>query len=91
MMVSKEEVKHLAWLARIELDDKELEVYTKQVEQIISYFDTLDKISLEDIHISQRSVPYSKFRDDVPKESTDNVLSVVKNSKEKFVKAPKMA
>ena len=68
-----------------------LEVYTKQVEQIISYFDTLDKISLEDIHISQRSVPYSKFRDDVPKESTDNVLSVVKNSKEKFVKAPKMA
>ena len=89
-MVIKDEVKHLAWLARMELDDKELEVYTRQVEQIIGYFDTLDKISLEDSQVSQRSASYSKFRDDVPKESTDNVFSVVKNSKERFVKAPKM-
>lgn len=89
-MVSKEEVKHLAWLARIELDDKELEVYTTQVEQIIGYFDILDKISLEDVQVSQRSVSYTKFRDDVPKESSDNALSVVKNTKERFVKAPKM-
>ncbi|MBI5133488.1 MAG: Asp-tRNA(Asn)/Glu-tRNA(Gln) amidotransferase subunit GatC [Thaumarchaeota archaeon] len=89
-MVSKEEVKHLAWLARIELDDKELKVYTKQVEQIIGYFDILDRISLEDVQVSQRSVSYTKFRDDVPKESSDNALSVVKNTKEKFVKAPKM-
>lgn len=89
-MVSKEEVKHLAWLARIELDDKELEVYTKQGEQIIGYFDILDKISLEDVQVSQRSVSYTKFRDDVPKESSDNALSVVKNTKERFVKAPKM-
>jgi aspartyl-tRNA(Asn)/glutamyl-tRNA(Gln) amidotransferase subunit C len=88
-MVSKEEVKHLAWLARMDLDDKELEVYTKQVEQIIGYFDTLDKISLEDIQVSKRSTSYTKFRDDIPIESTDT-LSVVKNSKERFVKAPKM-
>lgn len=89
-MVTKEEVKHLAWLARMELDDKELEVYTKQVEQIIDYFDTLDKISLEDIHVSQRSASYEKFRDDIPEESDSNVLSVVRNSKDGFVKAPKM-
>lgn len=89
-MVSKEEVKHLAWLARIELDDKELQVYTTQVEQIIGYFDILDKISLEDVQVSQRSVSYTKFRDDVPKESSANALSVVKNTKERFVKAPKM-
>lgn len=89
-MVSKEEVKHLAWLARIELDDKELQVYTTQVEQIIGYFDILDRISLEDVQVSQRSVSYTKFRDDVPKESSDNALSVVKNTKERFVKAPKM-
>lgn len=89
-MVSKEEVKHLAWLARIELDDKELQVYTTQVEQIIGYFDILDKISLENVQVSQRSVSYTKFRDDVPKESSDNALSVVKNTKERFVKAPKM-
>ncbi|MFQ5940806.1 MAG: Asp-tRNA(Asn)/Glu-tRNA(Gln) amidotransferase subunit GatC [Nitrososphaerales archaeon] len=89
-MVSIKEVKHLAWLARMELDDKELEVYTKQVEQIIGYFDTLDKVSLEDIQVSHKGVSYAKFRDDVPKDSGDKALGVVKNSKERFVKAPKM-
>lgn len=89
-MVSKEELKHLAWLARIELDDKELEVYTIQVEEMVGYFDLLDKISLEDIEVSQQSVSLASLRDDIPKESDANTLSVVKNSKERFVKAPKM-
>ena len=89
-MVSKEEVKHIAWLARMELDEEELEVYTQQVEQLIGYFDTLDKLSLEDIQVSQRIVSYVKFRDDIPKESNDKALKVVKNRKERFVKAPKM-
>ena len=89
-MVSKEELKHLAWLARIELDDKELEVYTIQVEEMVDYFDLLDKISLEDIEVSQQSVSLASLRDDISKESDANTLSVVKNSKERFVKAPKM-
>lgn len=90
MMDSKAEVKHLAWLARIELDDNALEVYSRQIEQIISYFDVLDNISLEDVQILQRSVPYTNFRDDIPTQSNDNVLSVVKNTKDRFVRAPKM-
>lgn len=89
-MVSKDEVKHLAWLARIELDDKELEVYTEQIENIIQYFNILDKISLEGTEVSRHNIPYVHFRDDVPKDSDDTVLSVVKNSKGRFVKAPKM-
>ncbi len=89
-MVNKEELKHLAWLARIELDDKELEVYTIQVEEMVGYFDLLDKISLEDIEVSQQSVSLASLRDDILKESDANTLSVVKNSKERFVKAPKM-
>ena len=89
-MVSQEEVKHIAWLARMELDEEELEVYTQQVEQLIGYFDTLDKLSLEDIQVSQRIASYVKFRDDIPKESNDKALKVVKNRKERFVKAPKM-
>jgi len=89
-MVSKEEVKHLAWLARMELTDKELEVYTKQVEQIISYLDTLDKISLQDIKPLKAGIAYTKFREDEIVESKEDTLSVVKNAKDRFVKAPKM-
>ena len=89
-MVSKEEVKHLAWLARMELTDKELEVYTKQVEHIIGYLNTLDKISLENITPLKRGIPYAKFREDNIVECKEDTLSVVKNLKDKFVKAPKM-
>ena len=89
-MVSKEEVKHLAWLARMELTDKELEVYTKQVEQIIAYFNTLDKISLENIKPLKAGIAYTKFREDDIVECKEDTLSVVKNLKDKFVKAPKM-
>lgn len=89
-MVSKEEVKHLTWLARMDLTDKELEVYTKQVEQIIGYLNTLDKISLENIKPSRMSIDYTKFRDDTVIERGEDALSVVKNLKERFVKAPKM-
>jgi len=89
-MVSKEEVKHLAWLARMELTDKELEVYTKQVEQIIGYLNTLDKISLENIEPLKTGIAYTKFREDDVVERKEDVLSVVKNSKDRFVKAPKM-
>jgi aspartyl-tRNA(Asn)/glutamyl-tRNA(Gln) amidotransferase subunit C len=89
-MVRKEEVRHLAWLARIELDDTELEVYTKQIEKIVGYFDMLDKVSLEHIQVSQRSVSYTKFREDVSKEFERDAWAVVKNAKDRFVKAPKM-
>ncbi len=89
-MVSKEEVKRLAWLARMELTDKELEVYTKQVEEIIGYFNTLDKISLENIKPLKTSIDYTKFREDDIVECKEDTLSVVKNLKDKFVKAPKM-
>lgn len=85
-----EEVKHLAWLARMELTDKELQVYTKQVEQIIGYLDTLDKISLQDIKPLRTGIAYTKFREDDIVESREDTLSVVKNAKDRFVKAPKM-
>jgi aspartyl-tRNA(Asn)/glutamyl-tRNA(Gln) amidotransferase subunit C len=89
-MVTKEEVKHLAWLARMELTDKELEVYTKQIEEIISYLNTLDKISLQDVKPLKTSIAYTKFRDDEIVESKEDTMSVVKNAKDRFVKAPKM-
>ena len=89
-MVTKEEVKHLAWLARMELTDKELEVYTKQIEEIISYLDTLDKISLQDVKPLKTGMAYTQFREDEIVESKEDTMSVVKNAKDRFVKAPKM-
>jgi Asp-tRNA(Asn)/Glu-tRNA(Gln) amidotransferase C subunit len=34
-MVSKDEIKHLGWLSRLELTDKDLDRYVSQIDEII--------------------------------------------------------
>lgn len=42
-MISKEEVKHIAKLARIELEEKEVENFQKDFSSILDYFELLKK------------------------------------------------
>ena len=49
MVVTREEVKHLGWLAKLEMSDVELQRYTSQIEDIISYLNKLDTIPLEEV------------------------------------------
>lgn len=42
-MISEEEVKHIAKLARLELSDKEIEKMQKDLSGILDYFDLLKK------------------------------------------------
>jgi aspartyl-tRNA(Asn)/glutamyl-tRNA(Gln) amidotransferase subunit C len=88
-MVNREEVRHLAWLVRIELSEKEEEVYTRQIEQIIEYLNILDSISL-DTKPPRNVVEYTNLRDDEAVECKEDTVSVVRNVKDRFVKAPRM-
>ncbi|MBI3631589.1 MAG: Asp-tRNA(Asn)/Glu-tRNA(Gln) amidotransferase subunit GatC [Candidatus Staskawiczbacteria bacterium] len=42
-MISKEEVKHIAKLSRLELTEKEIEDMQKNLSAILDYFDSLKK------------------------------------------------
>ena len=42
-MISKEEVRHIAELARLELSEKEIEKMQKDLSAILDYFDLLKK------------------------------------------------
>lgn len=53
-MISKEEVKHIAKLARLELTEKEIEKMQKDLSSILDYFDLLKKIPKTEV--IQRSV-----------------------------------
>lgn len=44
MRVDDEDVRHVASLARIDLDDDELEQFAGQFADILAYFDTLDEV-----------------------------------------------
>ena len=47
-MITKDQLKHLSKLSKIDLTENEFETYTKQIEKIIKYLDKLDEISFEE-------------------------------------------
>ena len=48
-MVSKDEIKHLGWLSRLELTDEEIVRYTFQIKEVMKYLNKLDSISLSEV------------------------------------------
>ncbi len=88
-MVTKEQVKHLSWLARIDLSDEELLKYTAQIEQIISYLDKLDSMPLENAPPVKEKKSLVDLRSDDPASFDGDVIGT-KYRKDGFVKAPRM-
>ena len=89
MVVTKEEVRHLGWLAKIEMSDAELQQYTTQIEGIINYLNKLDTIPLEQVETIAVKKNFSDVREDSSTDFEGKVLET-KNMKEGFVKGPRM-
>ena len=89
MVVIREEVKHLGWLAKLEMSDAELQRYTAQIEEIISYLNMLDTIPLEQVKPIAMKRKFSELRKDAPENFEDAVLGT-RYRKDGFVKGPRM-
>ena len=87
-MVKREEIEHAADLIKIDL--KEHEKYFKQVEKILSYFDILDKASIESEDLVTQELPIEKLREDRYTPYDEKLIGKLKNYKGTFIKAPKM-
>jgi aspartyl-tRNA(Asn)/glutamyl-tRNA(Gln) amidotransferase subunit C len=65
MKVSKEEIKHIANLANLNLTEQEIEKYTKDMENIIDFVEVLNSEDTEGIEKSKaRLESYNVFRKD---------------------------
>lgn len=65
MAISKETVKYVANLARIELGNKELEKLAQQLQDILKFIDKLKQIEIKDIKPTSHILPIKNvFRDD---------------------------
>jgi aspartyl-tRNA(Asn)/glutamyl-tRNA(Gln) amidotransferase subunit C len=70
MAITKDTVKYVAQLARIELKAKELEELAGQLQEIINFIDKLKKIEIKNIPATSHILPISNvFREDKPQES----------------------
>jgi aspartyl-tRNA(Asn)/glutamyl-tRNA(Gln) amidotransferase subunit C len=89
-MVSREHVKHLAWLSRLDLSNDESEKYHKEIEKIIEYLDRLDSLTLSDVEPRYYKRSVSEFRNDEVLETGTDLSKTTKYVKDGYVKAPKM-
>ncbi len=83
-MLSKEQVLHVAKLAKIELTEVEIEKFQKQLSAVIDYFDILK--SVDTSHISPRTHTVeltNRFQEKGVGESTLERSDALKNAKEK--------
>src|SRR6056297_1625521 len=66
-MISKEEVQHIANLARLRLTDEEIKEMQKDLDSILDYVEKLQEVDTEGIELSLPSG--HDFRSDEPEES----------------------
>ena len=74
--MTNEEVLKVAHLARVSIDDNEIEMYKGQLEAIMDEINKINEVEIidDDIMISPSS-NINKYREDVPKNAKDDVLS----------------
>jgi len=73
MAITKDTVKYVAHLARIELVPKELETLSQQLQEILGFIDKLKQVDIKDIPPTSHILPINNvLRDDSSAESLSN-------------------
>ena len=91
--ISSEEVKKVAKLARLELNENEINNHAKQLEKILDYIKQLEKINTDNIPCTTRAIEVvNAFRKDEHKnyENAEQLLDLAPSREEKFFKVPKI-
>lgn len=83
MKITKEEVLHVAHLARLDLDDESIERFSGQIGEILGYIDQLNQVETEGIPPTSHAIFLTNaFRDDREKPHIDRELALA-NAPEK--------
>lgn len=91
--ISREEVEHVAWLARIELSEEEKHLFTEQFNQILDFFKKIDEVDTEGVpptyHVLDLVNVYRK--DEVgPSLAAEEALKNAPKREKGFFKAPRI-
>ena len=91
--ITKEEVKKVAHLARLELNENEIKSHAEQLEKILEYIKQLEKIDTDEVNCTTRAIEViNVFREDNKKNSDciEEILELGPSREEKYFKVPKI-
>ena len=91
--ISSDEVKKVAQLARLELNENEINQHAEQLEKILEYIRQLEKINTEDVPCTTRAIEVvNVLRKDEKRnyENSEEILDLAPSRENKFFKVPKI-
>ena len=91
--ITKEEVNKVAHLARLELNDNEINNHAEQLEKILDYIKQLEKIDTDGVSCTTRAIEVTNvFRKDEKKnyECNEELLELGPSREDNFFKVPKI-
>ena len=93
MSISREQVAHVARLARLAFDEEELDRFTDQLTKILAYADQVTALATEDVPPTAHALPLENvFREDVVKPSLpqEKALSTAPEVEQDRFKVPRI-
>ena len=91
--ISSDEVKKVAQLSRLELNENEIHQHAEQLEKILEYIKQLEKINTENVPCTTRAIEVvNVLRKDEKKnyENSEEILDLAPARENKFFKVPKI-
>jgi len=93
MAVTKNDVKHIAKLAKLEIKENEINEFTSQLNQVLKYVDKLNELDTDNVKpLSHPVEAKNVFREDILKNSipTEDALKNSASKTDKYFKVPKV-
>ncbi len=91
--ISKDEVKKVAQLARLELNENEINNHAVQLEKILDYIKQLERVNTNNVPCTTRAIEViNVFRKDENEDFANNeaLLELAPSREDKFFKVPKI-
>tara|TARA_B100000242_G_scaffold274798_1_gene229382 strand:+ start:572 stop:862 length:291 start_codon:yes stop_codon:yes gene_type:complete len=91
--ITNDEVKKVAHLARLELNESEIKNHAEQLEKILEYVKQLENIDTDNTECTTRAIEViNVFRKDEKKyyECTEELLELGPSKEDKYFKVPKI-
>ena len=93
MSISKENIEHIASLARLSLMEEEKDLFGSQLSSILNYMEKLNELDTTDVEPTSHVLPLSNvMRDDVsgPSIQREDALMNAPDHTDKFFRVPKI-
>ncbi|MDA3861525.1 MAG: Asp-tRNA(Asn)/Glu-tRNA(Gln) amidotransferase subunit GatC [Melioribacteraceae bacterium] len=93
MSVTKNDIEHIAKLAKLEIKEDEIDNFTSQLNKVLDYVDKLNELDTDNVKpLSHPIEGENVFREDLLKESipTKDALKNSGSKTEEYFKVPKV-